>query len=199
MSERQIFIDDDVFVELQRRAEPLVDDANSVLRRVFGLSSDTSHERRDEQPALPRDRPATSEPRDLVTESKSKRAASPAPQASHVAKPTASAERAPKGSLLPEAEYVLPLLEALVELGGSAHVSKVAELVGTKLDGKLTKRDRMAIKSGDVRWKNRLQFVRIGLIKQGLMAKNSPRGIWEVTESGQRLVETRNKGGDQHE
>lgn len=33
----EIFIDDEVFAALQKRAQPLVDDANSVLRRVFGL------------------------------------------------------------------------------------------------------------------------------------------------------------------
>lgn len=195
MSRRQISIDNDVFVELQRRAEPLVDDANSVLRRVFGLDSDKSHQSQDPQSALPRARPPTREPRDLVTKSKARHAVSSAPQASRV-KPNAPPGRAPKGSLLPEAEYNLPLLEALVELGGSAHVSKVTELVGRKLDGRLTERDQMTIKSGDIRWKNRLQFVRLGLIKQGLMAQNSPRGIWEVTESGQRMVNTNSKGAN---
>jgi len=198
VARRQISIDHDVFAELQRRAEPLVDDANSVLRRVFRLSSDRSHERQDHQPDLPQSRPPTREPRDLVTKSKASRAVSSAPQASHV-KPNAPAARAPKGSLLPEAEYVLPLLEALVELGGSSHVSKITELVGVELDGKLTGRDRMALKSGDIRWKNRLQFVRIGLIKQGLMAKNSPRGIWEITESGRRFFNANSQEGDQHE
>lgn len=36
----QIEIDDEVFTAIQAAAEPLVDDANSVLRRLFGLDRD---------------------------------------------------------------------------------------------------------------------------------------------------------------
>jgi hypothetical protein len=39
-----IRIDDDVWVELQRRARPLEDTPNSVLRRVFGLAEEASTE-----------------------------------------------------------------------------------------------------------------------------------------------------------
>jgi hypothetical protein len=90
--------------------------------------------------------------------------------------------------LLPEAEYELPLLEALVELGGSAPTSDVVDLLGKKLEAKLTAVDRETISSGEIRWRNRVQFVRLGLIKEGLMVKESPRGVWEITDEGRARV-----------
>ena len=41
---RVIRIDDEVWVELQKRARPLEDTPNSVLRRVFGLPEEASNE-----------------------------------------------------------------------------------------------------------------------------------------------------------
>ena len=187
MTERWILVDADVFAELQKRAEPLVDDANSVLRRGLGLTPDGSETVEGQRASLSEGKPAIRKGR--VMTRKNPDVSVTARQASRVT-PTASTARAPRGSLLPEADYVLPLLTALVELGGSAPTSQVVDSVGLKLDRKLTDTDRKLIKSGDVRWKNRLQFVRIGLIKQGLMATNSPRGIWEISETGHDFVTT---------
>ena len=186
MTERWIMVDADVFAALQRRAEPLVDDANSVLRRVLRLSADESEalQRHSVRPSEGRrpmaKRSAAASPRSLTASSKARQVSS--------VKPRGDTTRAQRGSLLPEAEYVRPLLEALFELDGSAPTSEVVRRVGRKLDTKLTDADRQLIKSGDVRWKNRLQFVRLGLIKQGLMMKNSPRGIWEISESGKQYL-----------
>ena len=41
-SAKVIRIDEDVWAELQKRARPLVDTPNSVLRRVFGLPEEGS-------------------------------------------------------------------------------------------------------------------------------------------------------------
>lgn len=45
MTSKVIRIDEEVWAELQRRARPLEDTPNSVLRRVFGLPEGTSDEK----------------------------------------------------------------------------------------------------------------------------------------------------------
>ena len=185
-TERMIRVDEDVFAALQSRAEPLVDDANSVLRRVLQLPPVESEAVQGRQVgSLRSSPPIPAEPK--LGSPRSLKAPAQIRQAPRIQKDGHS-RRPPRGALLPEDKYVLPLLEALVELGGSAPTSAVVQRTGEKLEPKLTAFDRKRIKSGDLRWKNRLQFVRLSLIKQGLMKKDSPRGIWEISESGKALV-----------
>lgn len=179
MDGRSIAIDNEVFAELQRRAEPLVDDANSVLRRVLGLPPDGPRDTRSGQDFVSEKESAT---RDRATPGSRKR--SNRPQSTKKVHRT----RAPKGTLLPKSEYAVPLLDSLVELGGSAPASEVVKRVGKKLENKLTEADLETLNSGEVRWLNRVQFVRLDLIKEGSMVKDSPRGIWEVTDAGRSRV-----------
>lgn len=165
MSKQVPPIDDDIYAHVQAHAVPLEDDFNSALRRLLGMSEgavERSTQTADGSP--PR---STRAPR-----GKGRKGA-----------------RARKGSLLPEPEYELPILKALVTLGGKAPTSEVVDLVGQALDGRLTDTDRELIGSGDVRWRNRAQFVRLSLIKRGDMKGDSPRGVWEITEQGARRAE----------
>jgi len=92
--------------------------------------------------------------------------------------------RAVVGTILPEREYELPILRALIEAGGSAPAGQVTDRVGELLDGRLTAEDFQRHRSGDVRWRNRTAFARLNLVRRGLLAKTSPRGIWEITDEG---------------
>jgi hypothetical protein len=38
-------------------------------------------------------------------------------------------------------------------------------------------------------WKNTVRLVRLTMVKKGLLAKGSPRGIWEITERGRKFYE----------
>jgi hypothetical protein len=93
-------------------------------------------------------------------------------------------ERAAPGTLLPESEYELPILRFLQERGGRAPSREVVEAVGEALNHKLTDLDRQPLKSGDIRWENRVAFVRLRLIERGELTKGSPRGTWEITDQG---------------
>lgn len=183
---RSIYIDEDVFSELQNRAVPLVDDPNSVLRRVLGLPElgterDQAAVKQGPEIADPGPRPRSSRRPPTAKASKKQERSSRATRT----------RRAARGTLLPQAKYELPLLESLVELGGSGPASEVIERVGGKLDEQLTAADRSTLASGDIRWRNRVQFVRIGLVKEGLIARESPRGIWEITPKGRDRVQGR--------
>ena len=183
-SPRSIAVDEEVFRELQRQAEPLIDDANSVLRRVLGIESEGHVSMRQTSVAA-----ASAEQAANGQTTVNRQAGKP--RVEKRASTKGKRKRAPKGSLLPEADYELPLLQALSELGGSGPASTVVDRVGEKLSEKLTSIDREPVSSGEVRWKNRVQFVRLGLIKGGHMKDDSPRGIWEISDAGHaRLAET---------
>jgi hypothetical protein len=181
-------VDDDVFEALQRLAEPLVDDINSVLRRLLDLAA--------AKPLPPLG--ASDHPRGLARASAISRAVAAqksqrrqgSSKASTTKKRGKTSMRAVRGTLLPEREYEMPLLKALDARGGSAPASEVIEAVGAALDGRLSEVDREVLDSGLTRWKNRVQFVRLKLVQAGHVKKDSPRGVWEITPAGRDHVKT---------
>lgn len=99
--------------------------------------------------------------------------------------------RAPSDALLPSKEYRIPILKALVERGGKAKAGEVIEAVGETLADKLTEADRGYINSGLVRWKNRVQFTRLRLVDEGLLASDSDRGYWAITTAGRDALKAK--------
>jgi len=82
-----------------------------------------------------------------------------------------------------EKDIEVPLLEALIEIGGKGRPRDIYPFV-TKRFPKLTEGDLAEIvKSGNNRWKNRIQFVRQILVEKGEIDK-STRGIWAITDKG---------------
>jgi len=107
-----------------------------------------------------------------------------------VPSPLKKGGRASPGSILSEREYELPILQELLARGGSGQATEVTDGVGKRLKGKLKPLDYENLDSGDVRWRNRTQFTRHTLKTRGLLEKDSPRGIWELTEAGCKAAET---------
>jgi len=171
MSKQVPPVDDDIYEYVQRHAVPLEDDFNSVLRRLLGMASESNDESRR----------ASASGRLQVGKSD-------APHRQRIVARKRTKTRAPKGSLLPEEAYELPILEALEEQGGRAPTSEIVDRVGEKLNGQLTDVDRQTLESGDIRWRNRVQFVRLALIKKGDILEKSPRGVWELSDQGRQRV-----------
>ncbi len=189
MHHRSILVDEDVFAMLQSMAVPLVDDANAVLRRVLRLPASQDENKAAEFYGDAAASSAGPPPEQAVRPHLVKRSGnSKSSQAQSQKRRRGSGGRAPTGSLLPEAQYEIPFLESLIELGGLAPTGEVVDRLGKKLNGRLTDGDRETLGSGEIRWRNRAQFVRLGLIKSGHMVKDSPRGVWEITDAGRQRV-----------
>jgi hypothetical protein len=166
-----IRVDDEVYRALQARAEPFVDTPNTVLRRLLQLSNEPeAGMKSDEEPATPQEPRAGKPQRPKSSRSKAKRT------------------RAPSGTLLPQEEYEIPLLQALEERGGRGAAADVIATLGTRLNGKLQPNDYATLDSGALRWQNRAQFVRYELVQRGDMTNDSPRGVWEISEQGRRRL-----------
>jgi hypothetical protein len=108
-------------------------------------------------------------------------------------------EKLKKGLRTPEEKFIMPILEALIELGGRAKVKDVLERVHDKMKGILNEHDYQPLpsKPKEERWKITAQWARYTMVKEGLLAKNSPPGIWEITEEGRKYYyeEKKKKGG----
>lgn len=166
----QIEVDDDVFSYLQDHAIPFNDTPNTVLRRLLEIDG------ANRSPI----RAVSSRDAAIRTQgSKTRQARKGGPD---------SPTRAPSGSLLPEREYELPLLLSLIDLGGSAPYREVVDAVGKRLEDRFTELDRESLRSGGIRWKSRLQFVRLRLIERGLLDRDAPRGLWAITQSGKEFA-----------
>ena len=96
--------------------------------------------------------------------------------------------------LPPQSDVKIPLLEALVELGGQARPKQAYPIVTAKFPD-ITEEDlAIRIKQGRSNWINRIQWVRQSLVTTGDMASRQ-RGIWEITDQGRSRLA--GKGADE--
>lgn len=98
--------------------------------------------------------------------------------------------RLPKGMRTPNREFEIPILKALVKLGGKARLAEVLDTVGEMVKGKLGEADYQPLPSDPdaVRWRNTAQWSRFTLVQQGDLKADSPRGVWEITAQGRERV-----------
>ncbi|TAH48379.1 MAG: hypothetical protein EYC68_20620 [Chloroflexota bacterium] len=99
-------------------------------------------------------------------------------------------KRLARGRQTSRDEFIVPILKVLEDSGGSDSVKNVLEKVEALLDGKMNSYDRqnLAAYPHPPRWRNNVQWARNNMVSDGLLAKDSPRGIWEITEKGRKLL-----------
>ena len=90
----------------------------------------------------------------------------------------------------PVHKYWSPILESLVELGGRGSREEVIQRVGKKLAPILTAGDKAMLPSANaICWQNRVAWQRLNMVNQGFLRSDSPKGIWEITETGKKFLE----------
>jgi restriction system protein len=96
------------------------------------------------------------------------------------------ASRLPHGVRTPEETFCVPILRALVKLGGKAPLRDVLDLVGEDLASHLNETDRTTLPSDprQVRWRNTAQWARNTLVRRGLVEPVRERGVWEISQAG---------------
>lgn len=100
------------------------------------------------------------------------------------------ARRLGRGIKTPQTAYYLPILKALELMGGKGSVTEVLEKVGRIMQGNLKDVDFESLPSNSTvkRWENSAQWARNSMVHDGLLKKDSPHGIWEITEAGRRKI-----------
>ncbi|PJB33945.1 MAG: hypothetical protein CO107_14390 [Deltaproteobacteria bacterium CG_4_9_14_3_um_filter_51_14] len=83
-------------------------------------------------------------------------------------------------------EFYRPILQALMDLGGSAKMRNVLDRVAELMKNKLKPVDHEPLPSDPeaIRWRNTAQWARYILVKNKLLKSDSPHGIWEITPEG---------------
>lgn len=96
-----------------------------------------------------------------------------------------------KGLRTPEAAYYLPILKALIELGGSAKMQSVLDKVYKAMKPILKDVDHEPLASDPdmPRWRNSAQWARNTMRQEGLIKDDSPHGTWEITQAGKDRVQ----------
>ena len=74
------------------------------------------------------------------------------------------------------------IIKILKERRGSESVQNIINSIEKQLEGKLLPRDLETTSNGVIIWKNRVNWERHRMVKEGLLKNNSPRGIWELNE-----------------
>jgi hypothetical protein len=97
--------------------------------------------------------------------------------------------RLPQGVRTPQPEFRTPLLRVLYEAGGSAKASEAVDRVGALMKDRLNDIDQQKVKSGWIRWRNAVEWERRAMVEEGLLKKDSPRGVWELTSKGIKAAE----------
>lgn len=89
---------------------------------------------------------------------------------------------------VPGHEYRKPILEYLVASGGRGAAHDILEAVEQKMKPRLTQKDYELLRYGQIRWRTNAMYERKHLVMEGLLKKDSPRGIWEITEQGKHWL-----------
>ncbi len=106
-------------------------------------------------------------------------------------------QRARKGTITSDKEFQIPLLHALVKLGGSGKTQQVIDQVGKLMEGKLKPKDFDLLKSEPhmVRWRNKVMWARNTLVNElGYMKSDAPFGVWAISDKGRKWLEEQTKG-----
>ncbi len=93
---------------------------------------------------------------------------------------------------LPRSRYKLPILKALEQLNGFAATHVVLKRIRLLMVDELGPKDLECLASGQPYWKNRTHSMRWELVRKGLMKRDSPQGLWEITDAGREYL--RNNG-----
>jgi restriction system protein len=98
--------------------------------------------------------------------------------------------RLQRGIRTREVAYFQPILQVLNQMGGVGDMAEVLERLPKLMKGTLTDIDFEPLASNtDVpRWWNTAQWAQSAMVQAGLLKADSPRGVWEMTEAGHKLI-----------
>lgn len=97
----------------------------------------------------------------------------------------ADTERLRKGLKTPQSAYRVPILRALVAMGGEARIGQVLESIYEDMKGRLNAHDLSTLSDGKtLRWRNTAQWTRNSMREEGLIRDDSPYGIWAISDKG---------------
>jgi restriction endonuclease Mrr len=75
-------------------------------------------------------------------------------------------------------------------MSGRGRRERVIDLVGKKMKDIFTPADSKKLpESKYIRWENRVAWQASNMRREGYIKKDSPRGIWEITDAGRKWLD----------
>jgi len=95
------------------------------------------------------------------------------------------------GKRTSEEEFKIPILKALVDLGGSATKGNVIDVLEISMVNQLNEFDWQTLSSSnnEIRWKNTAAWARNEMVDEGLLSDKSAYGLWEITPAGRNYLQ----------
>lgn len=94
-------------------------------------------------------------------------------------------ENAVEEDITSQVNFRIPILKALIFLGGSSEEVELTDFVKKEMKGKFTKKDLEVPKGEDKeRWISNLYFETATMIDEGLLSKDSNNKSWEIAQKG---------------
>ncbi len=103
---------------------------------------------------------------------------------------TAGGERLPRGTATPQSAFRVPILKALVDLGGQAPAKEVLSRVYEQMQGVLKPVDleRLPYARNRPRWQTYCRWERNKMLAEGLLRRDAARGMWAVSDRGRQFL-----------
>jgi hypothetical protein len=94
------------------------------------------------------------------------------------------------GLKTPPDAFRYPILEALNRLEGAGRVGDVFRVLEEILSEQLNTYDYQPLPSdpNSVRWRSSAHRARYEMVQEGLLADDSPRGVWEINDAGREAL-----------
>ncbi len=90
-----------------------------------------------------------------------------------------------RGATFPYKAYRPLIAKVLAQMGGRGYAHEVLERLATLVAPYLAPGDWDALPSdGELRWRKNALWQRYAMKREGLLVADSPRGVWELSESG---------------
>ena len=178
----EITLTEETWGRLQKRAEPLVDLPEDVIRRLLDATEE-QHPRK----AVIADDPINGSSQSVGSDPGGVRVVSPTG-------PSVGREpinqrpphrRLGHGVKVQNYEFRGPILVVLQEMGGRGHAREVLKAVERRMSNRLSHVDYQILPSGQQkRWEKSANWERMNMVNDGLLRNDSRRGVWGLTEAG---------------
>ena len=177
---REIKLSDETWARLQKRAIPLEETTDDVVRRLLDDTEGTGTAEKTGGSTSTQDISAEAWQSRAIHGQVVEDITAPSSRVSQWKR-----RRLGQGLKVAQKEFRGPILETLYEMGGSGRRVDALDEVERKMKSRLTSIDYEIIPSGsEPRWRKSAGWERQLLANEGLLERGSLRGMWELSEQG---------------
>ena len=94
-----------------------------------------------------------------------------------------------RGRLTPKNTLIKAIVQVMEQMGNSGHMREIHNRLEDVLANVLNSEDYKKDSSGLVTWHHQVDWARLYMVKKGILKNDSPRGIWELSENYQKIME----------